>query len=431
MLRTSGGHFGTFAAAAIALSALAGTAIAQDAPGVIRIFSHPVHQRVSTGDQGGDITAAWQTESGIEIEWNTLDVAPLQDRLFRELTLPETTIDIGFLLDRNALPRMADLLEPLDGHQAGNPIEDLDDIAPGMRAALTFDDKLYGIPFRHATSGLHWNAELFAERGLEGPPTTMEELIEAAKALSFTRDDGTKVTGLAILSDPPDNIIDIARAWDADFVTGDLQVTANSDGMITAISALRDLFEAGALDQSAFFTNDRNALETGVQQGRFAMTISSMGRNRLLNDPEKAASPGAIQTTNVPPSATLAATMPVAPAKTAFWAMVIPANSVNKDYAWSLIRAMSSKESTLMAALNGNGPVRGSTYSEAAFSENIPFSDAEQQVLAVARLPVPPFDNAARAADIFVELSQAAVLGHMTPEEAMNEAQSRIEPLVE
>ncbi len=417
-------------AAAISLSLQVVTAVAQDAPEVIRIFSHPVHQRVSTGDVGGDITSAWQAETGIEIEWNTLDVGPLQDRLFRELTLPETTIDIGFLLDRNSLPRMADLLEPLDGHQASNPIEDLDDIAPGMRAALSFDGKLYGIPFRHATSGLHWNTELFAERGLEGPPETMEELIEAAKALTFTRDDGTKVTGLAILSDPPDNIIDIARGWDADFVTGDLRVTANSEGMVTAISALRELFEAGALDQSAFFTNDRNALETGVQQGRFAMTISSMGRNRLLNDPEKSVSPGAIETTNVPPSAALAATMPVAPAKTAFWAMVIPANSLNKDYAWSLIRAMSSKESTLMAALNGNGPVRASTYSEEAFSANIPFAAAEQRVLSVARLPVPPFDNAARASDIFVELSQAAVLGQMTPEEAMNEAQRRIEPLV-
>ncbi len=418
------------AGAVVSLSVLAAAASAQDAPTVIRIFSHPVHERVSTGAQGGDITAAWQAETGIAVEWNTLDVAPLQDRLFRELTLPETSIDIGFLLDRNALPRMADLLEPLDELQANDPIEDLDDIAPGMRAALTFDGKLYGIPFRHATSGLHWNAEIFAEKGLDGPPRTMEELIEAAKALTFTRDDGTEVRGLAILSDPPDNIIDVARAWDADFITGDLQVTANSDGMINAITALRELFEAGALDQSAFFTNDRAGLETGVQQGRFAMTISSMGRNRILNDPEKAASPGAIQTSNVPPAAELAATMPVAPAKTAFWAMVIPANSVNQEHAWSLIRAMSSKESTLMAALNGNGPVRGSTYLEAAFSENIPYSDAEQRVLSVARLPVPPFDNAARASDILVELSQAAVLGQMSPEEAMNEVQERVEPLV-
>ena len=405
-------------------------ALAQDKPDVIRIFSHPVHETVSTGAQGGDITAAWKSETGIAIEWNTLDVAPLQDRLFRETTLPETSIDIGFLLDRRALPRIADLLEPLNDLHASDPIEDLDDIAPGMRAALTFDGKLYGIPFRHSTSGLHWNQELFAERGIEGPPKTMEDLIAAAKALTFTRDDGSQVTGLAILSDPPDNIIDFARAWDADFVTPDLQATANSEGMIKAVQGLRELFEAGALDETVFFANDRGAQLSGVQQGRFAMTFGGTGRNQLYNDPEKAASPGAIQTTTIPPSASIADSMPVAPAKTAFWAMVIPKNSTNKAHAWSLMKAMSSKESTLMAALNGNGPVRGSTYADPAFKEKIPYADAEQAVLAVARLAVPPFDNAARASDNMVELVQAAVLGHMSVEEAMNTLQERVEPLL-
>ncbi len=420
----------TVAASALMIGALGSPALAQDKPDVIRIFSHPVHERVSTGEQGGNITTKWQDEMGIAVEWNTLDVAPLQDRLFRETTLPETSIDIGFLLDRRALPRIADLLEPLNDYQASDPIEDLDDIAPGMRDALTFDGKLYGIPFRHATSGLHWNQELFAERGVDGPPQTMEELVEAAKALTFTRDDGTQVTGLAILSDPPDNIIDIARAWDADFVTPDLDVTANSEGMVNAVGALRELFEAGALDESVFFTNDRGALLSGVQTGRFAMTMGSTGRNRLYNDPEKATSPGAIQTTTIPLASSMVGTMDVAPAKTAFWAMVIPKNSQNKEFAWSLMKAMSSKESTLMAALNGNGPVRTSTYAEQAFQEKIPFAEAEQSVLAVARLAIPAFDNAARASDILVENAQAAVLGQVTAEEAMNTVQERVAPLV-
>ena len=416
--------------AALAAVAVSAPALAQDKPDVIRIFSHPVHERVSTGAQGGDITAAWQAETGITIEWNTLDVAPLQDRLFREVTLPETSIDIGFLLDRNALPRIADLLEPLNDLHAADPIEDIDDIASGMRAALTFDGKLYGIPFRHATSGLHWNQEIFAERGIEGPPKTMEDMIAAAKALTFTRDDGSQVTGLAILSDPPDNIIDIARGWDADFVTQDLQVTANSEGMINAVTALRELFEADALDETVFFANDRGAQLAGVQQGRFAMTYGGMGRNKLYNDPEKAASPGAVRTSAVPPSASMADMMPVAPAKTAFWAMVIPKNSTNKAHAWSLIKAMSSKQSTLMAALNGNGPVRGSTYSDPEFKAGSDYAEAEQATVAIARLAIPPFDNAARASDLMVELVQAAVLGHMSVEEAMNSLQEQVEPLV-
>ena len=83
-----------------------------------------------------------------------------------------------------------------------------------------------------------------------------------------------------------------------------------------------------------------------------------------------------------------------------------------------------------MAALNGNGPVRGSTYADPAYKETIPYADAEQAVLAVARLAVPPFDNAARASDNMVELVQAAVLGHMSVEEAMNTLQERVEPLL-
>ncbi len=432
MTKLTGRQLAGSVVSTIALIAMAvgGPAMAQNKPDVVRVFSHPVHERVSTGAQGGDITAKWQAETGIAVEWNTLDVAPLQDRLFREMTLPETSIDIGFLLDRRALPRIADLLQPLNDLQASDPIEDLDDIAPGMRGALTFGGKLYGMPFRHATSGLHWNEEVFAERGIAGPPQTMEDLIAAAKALSFTRADGTKVTGLAILSDPPDNIIDFARAWDADFVTPDLKVTANSEGMINAIAGLRELFEADALDESVFFTNDRGGLLSGMQQGRFAMTFGSTGRNRLFNDPEKAASPGAVQTTTIPLASSLVGTLAVAPAKTAFWAMVIPKNSKNKEAAWSLIKAMSSKESTLMAALNGNGPVRASTYSDPAFQEKIPFADAEQAVLSVARLAIPAFDNAARASDILVELSQAAVLGQMSPADAMNTVQRRVEPLL-
>ena len=108
---------GMIAGVALITAALAGSALAQDKPDVIRIFSHPVHERVSTGDQGGDITAKWQSETGISVEWTTLDVAPLGDRLFREMTLPETSVDIGFLLDRRALPRIADLLEPLNDHR--------------------------------------------------------------------------------------------------------------------------------------------------------------------------------------------------------------------------------------------------------------------------------------------------------------------------
>ena len=48
--------------------------------------------------------------------------------------------------------------------------------------------------------------------------------------------------------------------------------------------------------------------------------------------------------------------------------MVIPKNAKRKDLSWSFIKAMMTKEATLTMALNGNGPVRASTYDDRGLS---------------------------------------------------------------
>ena len=51
-------------------------------------------------------------------------------------------------------------------------------------------------------------------------------------------------------------------------------------------------------------------------------------------------------------------------------------------------------------------------------------------MLKVARVPLPAFDEAARAGDIFKEEAEAAVLGMKTPEEAMAAVAQRVKPLL-
>jgi multiple sugar transport system substrate-binding protein len=139
--------------------ALAATpALAQEKPETLTILSHSVHNTVATGEQGGDITEAWRNETGIDLEWVTLETGPLHERLFRELSLPETSIDIAFLLNTRAVQSVTALLEPLESYMQENPIEDFEeDVFPGLVEAMTFDGKLYGIPFRHASSCFHYN----------------------------------------------------------------------------------------------------------------------------------------------------------------------------------------------------------------------------------------------------------------------------------
>ncbi len=415
----------TLLGAAAALPAL--TARAQAAP--LAVFSHRVHQTVATGAQGGNIAEAWTSAGNPPVQWTTFDTGPLSERLFREASLGETSVDVGFVLNPQVVPRVAALFEPIDPWMARDPIEAPGDVFKGLMDGFRVGGGLVGIPFRHASSGLHYNAAILAERGITTPPETIEEVIEVAKRCTYRRADGTPVVGLVMPGVTYPNVIDLARAWDGDFITPDFRVVANEPPMLNAIHTLRELFQAGAFPRN-FATIQSEDVNTWVQQGRAAMALNSMGRNRIYNDPQRSRFPGEIMTIAVPISATLKAKFDVAPAKVEFWGMVIPKNARRKELSWSFIKAMVSKQSTLAAALNGNGPVRASTYEDATFRARVPYADEERRVLTVARVPMPAFDEAARAGDIFKEEAEAAVLGMKTPEAAMTSLVARVTPLL-
>ena len=404
---------------------------AQQAPlSPLNVFAHRVHQTVATGAQGGDIAAAWaRAPGGAPVQWTSFDTGPLWERLQREASLPSTTVDVGFVLNTQVVPRAAQLFEPLDAHMARDSIEDPADVFPGLIEGMRVGGALLAVPFRHASSGLHYNEEILAERGVAHPPQTIEELAEVARRCTYRRADGTPVVGLIMPGVTYPNVIDLARAWDGDFITPDFRVVADQPPMLNAIRMLRELFQAGAFPRnfSAIQSEDVN---TWVQQGRAAMALNSMGRNRIYNDPQRSRFPGKIHTIAVPISAALRDRFEVAPAKVEFWGMAIPRNARRKDLSWSFIKAMASKPATLAAALNGNGPVRNSTYEDPGFRASVPYADEERRVLRVARVPLPAFDEAARAGDIFKEEAEAAVLGLKTPEAAMASLVQRVRPLL-
>ena len=402
-------------------------------PAKIVVLGHRVHQQVITAGKGGDIISDWLKKSGVQtVEWQTLGSNnEIRDRLFREATLPSTEIQVGFLLNTSLTPSIKDMFEPLDAYMSKDPIEDYTDIFPGLREASTFEGKTYAIPFRHATSALHYNEAYFEKRGIKDPPTTIEQFLEYIPKLTFIREDGTQVYGFVLhgKGEMYANTVDLARAWDGDFITTDYKCVANKYGMVKAISTLHELFKQG-LYPKAFTAISTNDLNTWMQQGRVAMTFTSAGRNQFYNDPKQSLFPGKIKTIPIPASKEISGKYRVAPAKTEFWCMVIPKNARNKALSWDLIRTLSSKEGTLRAALNGNGPVRASTYEDPSFQQMVPYWKAEKDILMVARVAMPAFDNATKAADLFNEYAQAAIIGQMDVKEAMDKLTAEVEKLL-
>jgi multiple sugar transport system substrate-binding protein len=394
----------------------------------LNALSHLVHQNVLTKGSAGDVIAPWRKAAGAEITWTTLDSNPLQDRLFREASLGQTTFNVGFVVDNRMTPQIAGLFEPLDGYQASDPIEDIDDIAPGLRRAMTVGGKTVGIPVRHATQALFYNEALLEEAGIAAPPTTVEELVEQAKRLTFTSAAGTPVTGMILASDLAVFPVMFARAFGGDFIGADFKVVPNREAMEKGLSVLADLFQARALPRS--YANTRNDdMVTWLQQGRAAFGVLPFARYAQLNNPEQSSVPGKIKAVEFPGSATLPAGSAMA-AVVESWAMVIPANSTDKDLSWSFIKAVSSKAVTLGAARNGNGPVRVSTYADADFAAAQPLARIESAALAKARPAFPAFPEAVRAQATFLEEVQLAVLGRKTPQEAVAAIVERVTPLM-
>jgi multiple sugar transport system substrate-binding protein len=415
------GSLGALAAAGLIRPAWAATQLS--------VIGHAVHQRSVSEGPGGDVLAEWAAASDAEVEWITLGVNEIHERLYRELGLGSGQLDVAYILHRLLRPSVFRQVLPLDDFQADAPIDDLEGIGEGMRASFSQGGQLFAIPYRHATDGLHYNRELLEERGVTDLPRTLEELVELAERLTYVRADGTQVHGLIIDGLQPSNVINLARAWDGDFITSDFRVACNEPGMVNAVTLVKTLFDKGILPRAivTFTTED---VITFMQQGRAAMAISPFGRFRPFNDPAQSRFPGAIDVTTVPIADELKDRFEVAPAKTDIWAIAIPANGRHAELAWSYIRHVSSPDATVLAALNGNGPVRAAAYDDPRVQQLVPYWQAEATVVRTARPTLPGFEQAQRAQDMFIEEVQGVLLGAKAPQQAMDDLARRLAPLM-
>jgi multiple sugar transport system substrate-binding protein len=128
------------------------------------------------------------------------------------------------------------------------PLDDLigdvrDDFTATILAGHTVEGKVYGIPQAVDMQMLFYRKSMLAKAGVQ-PPSTVDELIDAAKRLStggvkglFAGNDG----GVGVLGGP--------SLWSAglDYVTPEHRVGFDDPAAATAIGKLRELYTSGGL----------------------------------------------------------------------------------------------------------------------------------------------------------------------------------------
>ena len=412
---------------AAAIACATGSAMAQSQE--IGLWANVVHQQVVEGKRGGavgNLAAPFEKDNGVKLNWTTIPFDQMQDKVLREINLSNSKTDIVFILNTWAAPGVLAKLVPMNDMMKTTPIQNMADVSPAMVSAFTDKAGIKGIPIRHNPQILHYNKKIFAERGVAGEPQTFEEFLDTVKKTTFKRADGAQVYGFAFETNQAEDLVVMIRAYGGDVLSQDLKIRVAEPAAVKAITALRELYAAGALPPNLGILKPAD-LQNLMSQGLIAMGIFGDNYYDRFNNKEQSQVAG--NTWFAPVPAAKENTAAKYASSSGFWAMGIPANGdpAVREKAYKLIAYLAQPETQLTLALNNNSQIRASVYSSEKYAATVPYAAVVQKVLPIAAPPFPAFPGSKEAERIFLEESVAAITGQKPVKAAMDAAAAGIE----
>ncbi len=202
--------------------------------------------------QNPDITIEWVTAPYGEIMNQVINMAGGGDKvdaIYGEIDWVPGLADSGL-----AAP-ITDILDK----------DYLNDFYPDVLNAFSIDGDMYGIPMYISPYVLYYNKDLFAEAGLdpENPPTTYDEMLVAAEALSQLTDaNGNKVYafGQTTSSVPVSgaSLTGMIFNFDGTVLDEEGNLSINNDGFKQAFEMIKHLDDMGYNPQNAKLKDLRN-----------------------------------------------------------------------------------------------------------------------------------------------------------------------------
>lgn len=253
-------------AAALAFAALAGAASAQ----TVRVTVAEYSSR--TGPYFEEAAAAFEAANpGTDIQ---IEVVPW-DVLLQKLT---TDISAGANADLSIIGTrwLIDFVK--EGIAA--PLDDyMDEEFRGrfidvFLSPSVLEGRTYGLPIAASARAMYYNLELFERAGIDSPPDTWEELVEAARKISALGDDiaGFGLQGSAIETD----VYFYYAFWahGGELVTADGRSGLDSPAGVAAAKLYKQMIDEG-LTQPGVTAFTREDVQNLFKQGRVGMMITA------------------------------------------------------------------------------------------------------------------------------------------------------------
>lgn len=299
-----------------------------------------------------------------------------------------------------------------------------DDVLPGAWSTVDYDGKRYGLPWILDTKYLFYNIEMLKKAGFDKPPATWDELVEQARAI--------KAAGIveypivwswaqaeAVICD----YTTLLAAFGGAFLDADGKPAFQSGGGLEALQYMK-----ATLDDGITNPNSTEYLEEDVRRvfssGQAAFALNWTYMYNLGNDPKESQVAGQVGVAPAPGEAGKTTVSAV----NGSMGLGITAASAHPDESLKYIEYLTSQPvQNQFARLSL--PIWGSSYSDPAVVGGQEALVAAANVGLGAMYPRPTTPSYVELSTILQQAIQQALLGQLSPEDALNDAASQAERL--
>jgi multiple sugar transport system substrate-binding protein len=245
----------------------------------------------------GDVAKAnmkkFEELTGISVGFEQIPEQQQRPKVAMEMATGHPSFDVvnvGMHVQKRLIEKakwMVDLHPLIADGSLTNPDFDIADFSkPSMEVATGADGKLNVLPLNQDLFILFWNKALFAQKGLKGPPQTLDELMTMAHQLTDTSKGVYGFVGRGLKNANMTFWDDILLKWDQETVTADGKtLLTDTPAAIEAgkwyQTIMRECAPPGVIGYNW------NECQTSFMQGRGAMWWDGIGFSAPLLDPTK------------------------------------------------------------------------------------------------------------------------------------------------
>lgn len=311
------------------------------------------------------------------------------------------------------------LLLPLEGLMADLGRDLKAEFNPAFFELMEDGEHIYGVPQSKTALALVYNKTLFAEAGIDTPPTTWDELYECAKKLTKTEEDGSKQYGFAYPGTSAGNIWFriVPAIWSAGgevYSEDGKTCTLNSEATCEAVRHYTQFYLEGLAPESTMELDSATICQM-VASGTVAMYMDNIGavNSNLVDviDVGTALYPGKNGVADVGMGG---------------WNIVIPKAAENPKGAAIFIDKVTNKAAM---ELQLKLPALAEALKEAKWTEGI--NGAYSEMLSDHVRELPPFVNLSGAQNAMMTMLQSVMTGMSTVEEAVADCADEIQMILD